>query len=541
MKPLLWVLLAAAALLSPTLARAEPQDVPRGHWAYEAVQDLANKGLVLGYSDGKFLGNRTLSRYEMAALTKRVIDRLEQRITEVASQASSAQSKAEEAKTAAEEAKNAARTTPPTTVVEPPSAVPGVTREDLDAVQKLVDEFKVELTVMGENLEKVRTELDALKEDVEGVKSMVEGMNDQIKLHDADIATLKKTKVSGYIQARYESNPTRNVIKLGTAAPKGSFYIRRGRLKVAHTGSRSDYVLQGDFTESGVSLKDAYIDWYLQPRSDEKQPLMFTFGRFNVPFGHEIEYSSSVREMPERSFGENALFPGERDSGIKVAYGLTKHTIFDASILNGGGNKSSAPETADNHKDITARLRHQFSSTWDLGLSGYWGKQTAGGSAAVAATPGSVQWKDTNSDGIVDIGELIPIAGKPAVAAVPAYLGDRNRYGVDTQIYQILGGTIRAEYWWGSNAAANGTNPSVSSWYAQYAHDVMKDTTLAIRYDTYDPNTKVASDHTSRVGVALLRYFGDNLRLTAAYDFITHVPAGYYKRNWFTFQAQHKF
>ena len=38
----------------------------------------------------------------------------------------------------------------------------------------------------------------------------------------------------------------------------------------------------------------------------------------NIPFGYEIERSSSVRELPERSRAENVLFSGERDRGLKI-------------------------------------------------------------------------------------------------------------------------------------------------------------------------------------------------------------------------------
>lgn len=43
-------------------------DVPENHWAYEAVHDLARRGLVEGYPDGSFGGDRTLTRYEFAQI-----------------------------------------------------------------------------------------------------------------------------------------------------------------------------------------------------------------------------------------------------------------------------------------------------------------------------------------------------------------------------------------------------------------------------------------------------------------------------------------
>lgn len=48
-------------------------DVPENHWAYNMVQDLAYKGIVVGYPDGNFSGDRTLTRYEFAVALDRAI------------------------------------------------------------------------------------------------------------------------------------------------------------------------------------------------------------------------------------------------------------------------------------------------------------------------------------------------------------------------------------------------------------------------------------------------------------------------------------
>lgn len=48
-------------------------DVARNHWAYEAVSDLSRRGLVEGYPDGTFGGNRLLTRYEFAEIVYRAL------------------------------------------------------------------------------------------------------------------------------------------------------------------------------------------------------------------------------------------------------------------------------------------------------------------------------------------------------------------------------------------------------------------------------------------------------------------------------------
>jgi autotransporter adhesin len=48
-------------------------DVPQNHWAYEYVTKLAGSGVLEGYEDGSFKGDRTMTRYEMAAIIYRAM------------------------------------------------------------------------------------------------------------------------------------------------------------------------------------------------------------------------------------------------------------------------------------------------------------------------------------------------------------------------------------------------------------------------------------------------------------------------------------
>jgi len=81
--------------------------VPANHWAYQAIQSLAADGLIDGYPDGSFKGDRPLTRYEMAAVVARAIAKLE------ATGAGSA------------------------------------SKTDLDKLQKLIDALKDELDALG--------------------------------------------------------------------------------------------------------------------------------------------------------------------------------------------------------------------------------------------------------------------------------------------------------------------------------------------------------------------------------------------------------
>ena len=127
MKRLVTLVLAVSFCVSSLVAlgasaTATPfSDVPSNHWAYQAIQSLAADGLIDGYPDGKFKGDRPLTRYEMAVLVARVIAKLQANGAGYAS------------------------------------------KSDLDKLQKLIDALKDELDSLGvrvTNLEDAVTSLD---------------------------------------------------------------------------------------------------------------------------------------------------------------------------------------------------------------------------------------------------------------------------------------------------------------------------------------------------------------------------------------------
>ena len=126
MKRLATLVLAAGFSVSSLLALGQSasatpfSDVPANHWAYQAIQSLAADGLVEGYPDGKFKGDRPLTRYEMAVLVARVIAKLQANGAGYASKA------------------------------------------DLDKLQKLIDALKDELDSLGVRVTNLEDALDAL-------------------------------------------------------------------------------------------------------------------------------------------------------------------------------------------------------------------------------------------------------------------------------------------------------------------------------------------------------------------------------------------
>jgi len=82
MKKLALAVVLVLALAIPALANPFV-DVPLNHWAYDAVQSLAAKGVVIGYPDGTFGGNRALTRYEFAMAVARAIGYMEMYVDEM--------------------------------------------------------------------------------------------------------------------------------------------------------------------------------------------------------------------------------------------------------------------------------------------------------------------------------------------------------------------------------------------------------------------------------------------------------------------------
>jgi hypothetical protein len=68
--------------LAQVTSVSELTDVQPGDWAYEALRSLVERyGVISGYSDGTFRGNRSLSRYEFAATVDAVLAQVEQLAT----------------------------------------------------------------------------------------------------------------------------------------------------------------------------------------------------------------------------------------------------------------------------------------------------------------------------------------------------------------------------------------------------------------------------------------------------------------------------
>jgi hypothetical protein len=302
------------------------------------------------------------------------------------------------------------------------------------------------------------------------------------------LENLNRMRLSGYIQGQYVNDErSRNELS-GAAATRNldQFSVRRARIKFTYQFSpTSRFVLQPDIASGGVTLKDGYVE-LTEPWTTWKHTL--TAGQFNWPFGFEIMYSSSAREVPERSRIVRTLFPGERDRGVMLSgLGLNDRLSYRVAVVNGTG--TSQTFDFNKRKDIVGRLGYSFGAI-DVGASLY------RGSDLVATT--------TAANGI----EF-----------------DKERQGIDVQwATPIQGLGIRGEYITGKQAPAAGTNRGVSQdvdgWYFYAIQNIGTRHQVIVRADEYDADTDLDNNAVRTINPTYIFHWDANSKVMVSYEFI---------------------
>lgn len=70
----LTIIAIAALLAQPAFGAERFKDVPKDHWAAEYVAKVASDGIMKGYPDSKFKGDKAVTRYELAVALERMIE-----------------------------------------------------------------------------------------------------------------------------------------------------------------------------------------------------------------------------------------------------------------------------------------------------------------------------------------------------------------------------------------------------------------------------------------------------------------------------------
>lgn len=393
---------------------------------------------------------------------------------------------------------------------------------------------------------KVNAQESTTSEQISNLNDQVTGLTERLATDEADLQKLTKIKVSGYMQAQYQYFESKAV------QPNNYFSLRRARVKFTYEAADGvKFVLTPEFVPGSLSVKDAYVvlndHW--------SKTFSLWAGKFNRP-NYEVEYSSSSREVAERSTIIRTLYPSERAIGAKLEYNpvnvpfhLQVALLNGADVLtianNAGVNlNSNENKDFDNYKDLMVRATYNLKlgnfGGLDFGAHGYYGSLKSNSLQTLSSDYSTIE--------NVSIGDAVK----------------RNWVGGEFQLYaDILGGlSVKGEYIAGQNAsigyapvAAAGTTAAIpgvanfqnnfSGYYVYFIKNLGKKNQFAFRYDSYDPNTDIKgkdvtiSQYTSpdattlknRVSgksdlatttfsMALHHYFDDNLRITLNYDIV---------------------
>lgn len=411
-------------------------------------------------------------------------------------------------------------------------------RTQMQALTSQVAALQNELEAANRRLTEAVEKPSAAEEKASVLGDQLAGMDERLLTAESDVAGLKKLKVSGYIQARFEhldyenladnaTTTTNSLTKSASTSITGSqgqsvFYIRRGRVKFTYTpGAMSEYVIYFDASKDKVSLKEAYVK-LKEPWTGYGANL--TVGQMNWPFGIEVERSSSVRELPERSLVVRTLFPGERDRGAKLSVAdimLGPAALgLDLGVFNGWGldDKTFTWQDPTKQKDVIVR------GTIDMGFLGLCASFYDGQYYEPRSVTKTCQTNTTTGA----ITEVTVGSTKPD----KRYF--KGRIGGGLQTYQQLlpfGGTaLLSEYIMGKEKGK-----PVAGWYAMLSQNVGSKLNLALRVDAYDPfasddTTEYVEfggttdsrkyDQTITVGGAVNYWWDSAVRLTLAYDHI---------------------
>lgn len=321
---------ALSVAFANQIAQAQTQRLPdtaENHWAYVAVKDLANKGLVKGYKDAKFLDGQLMTNFEFASVVSRVMEKVDDLAVEA-------------------HAKGA---------VKLPFG-----EDTLNEIQALTVKFSVQLADMQADVKKSQDDIDALRADVDDAKDIANRAR-QAADNSYGFGPNRKFAISGYIQTRFVSAGSKDTTKFpnGAAASSSayngnymqggapeSFVLRRSRVKF--TGAvtpNTKYAVQIDASgltngsNQAVTVREGNISY--TPGDGSPRNPTFTTGLFANPFGYILPLSSASIPTPERPLAFNEGSAGifasqDYDRGLQVAYapGMMKYLV---AFVNGSG------------------------------------------------------------------------------------------------------------------------------------------------------------------------------------------------------------
>ena len=360
---------------------------------------------------------------------------------------------------------------------------------------------------------------DSLKDVLDKHEGKLNALDERVLINETDLSKLNKLKISGYIQAQWLLNDKDHVT---VNEPTNSFLIRRARIKFTYEALDGvKFVLQPDFSTGNLALKDAYAVVNIPKLKD----ITLWAGQFNRT-NYEVEYSSSQREVLERSKVIRALYPGEREVGVKLEYKGTEVPLKVQFMAMNGNFTGAQPVDYDSKKDLMGRLVYSIKLPSsgigiDLGPNFYYGGTGIKYNTFVSDENGKL---DSTS---YKAGDYLP----------------KQWLGGEIQIFaDFLGGTaLKGEYIQGINSLTSSTNQDSKSslsarradptkirhftgYYLYLIKNIGRKDQFVLKYDFYDPNTELSGDAAKgdvswkTYTVAWQHYLNDYIRISLQYE-----------------------
>lgn len=378
-------------------------------------------------------------------------------------------------------------------------------------------------------------------QEADNLNVRIDSLAEETTTLDKIVKQLSKFKVSAYIQGQYQYGEKEATLKVGDTnehLDKGfnRIGIRRGRMKFEYNDGIGTAAVQLEANDKGVSFRDLYIG--IKDPWTKRNQLMA--GVFNRPFGHEVGYSTSGLESPERATIIQYFFPDERDLGAMLTLRTKKESPLAFMRLDAGlfaGN--SINRETDSRKDFIGRLGAEKGignwGQWGLGASYYNGG---------VYNPTTVAYE-------ID-GKLFKMVDKGKVGT---YM-KREYIGLDGQFsFKSSWGTtsLRAEGLIGNQPGIAGSSKSPNTgtrpedkpenslfkrpflgYFFYLVQDIGTSPFSAVfKYDVYDPNTKLKGHEIgmensftsktdlaqSTLGIGALYNFNKHIRVQAYYEF----------------------
>lgn len=323
------ILVATTMSATTAFAATNPfKDLPKDHWAYDAVTMLANDGVLEGYSDGNFNGDKLMNRYEMAEIVSKAMAKYD-------------------------------------------SAKPA----DKGAIKKLEKEFASELKDMDVRLTQVESDVAQLKKGQSSFKWWGDARIRHFK--NKNSSAVSRLKGGSDISAsEYNQWKTKNQnemrIRLGFYGEPGENLSVTGQLKAENANiARSDYNSShyAGKVDEKMSFNKLQLDWHA------KNGVTVSAGRNELCLGQGLLYW----ENPVDGVMINKDFAGK--ANVLIGAGDTSAATWDnsagyATFANVKARISPAIELSaayfNQHSDATNS--NATWASWDNNNTSYWNK-----------------------------------------------------------------------------------------------------------------------------------------------------------------------